>query len=262
MGVTRIEILPDAESLAHHAAGTFAATAAAAVDARGRFLAVLSGGGTPQRLYELLAAEPFSRRVPWASTHLFWSDERCVPIDAPGSNFGQVRDTLLRHVPLPAANVHRIRGELAPDAAAAAYARELADAAPHGRAWPRLDLVLLGMGADGHTASLFPGGAALAERMAPALAVTADYDGRPARRVTLTLPVLEDGRLVLFLVSGDGKAAMVAHIFGAPAATESVPAARVRPRAGALRWLLDEEAAAALPASLPRGVALARPGQP
>ncbi len=195
-----VVIVPDPKALAHEAAERFAHLAREAAESRGRFGVALSGGSTPQALYRLLALEPYYSQVPWAQVHLFWADERSVPPDHPSSNYRLAYEALIAEVRIPTDNVHRIRGELAPDAAARAYDRDLLRF--FGGLQPRFDLVLLGLGSDGHTASLFPSSAALEETKRLAVATTAFYGNRPAERVTLTLPVLNAARQVLFLVSG------------------------------------------------------------
>ncbi len=240
--------VPDAGALARAAAEAFTAAALESVAARGRFTVALSGGSTPRALYRLLAdpGESFRARVPWERVHVFFGDERPVPPDHPDSNYRMAREALLGHV--PAASVHRLRGE-APVAAAAAaeYQAELARffAVPEEGAPPALDLVLLGLGADGHTASLFPGSDALGERRRW---VTAPFVRRlGSHRLTLTLPVLDRAREALFLVAGADKAEAVARVL-APVAGEPVPpAALVRPEAGPPRWIVDVAAAARLP---------------
>ena len=152
-----VRIFKDSEALSQAAAGLFVEAAVEAVETRGRFLVALSGGGTPAGLYHLIAKEPHRHQVDWLHTFVFWGDERCVPPDDAGSNYRQAVDTLLSHVPIPVENILRIKGELEPAEASRDYARILKDYAPPGLDWPRFDLVLLGMGEDGHTASLFPG---------------------------------------------------------------------------------------------------------
>ena len=176
-----IEILPDAEALALRAADLFALAAQEAAAARGRFAAALSGGETPRALYRMLARQQFSQKIPWRRVQLYWGDERCVPPDDSASNFGMARVAFLKHVPLPEANVHRVHGEEEPGAAALSYEKELRALAALERPkseLPVFDLVLLGLGGDGHTASLFPHGDALtvAERFAVA---TEAPDGSP-----------------------------------------------------------------------------------
>ena len=245
-----IEILPDAEALALRAADLFALAAQEAAAARGRFAAALSGGETPRALYRMLARQQFSQKIPWRRVQLYWGDERCVPPDDSASNFGMARVAFLKHVPLPEANVHRVHGEEEPGAAALSYEKELRALAALERPkseLPVFDLVLLGLGGDGHTASLFPHGDALtvAERFAVA---TEAPDGSP--RVTVTYPVINAARRVWFLVSGVDKAGMVAEVLDGLRVPEAVPAQGVRPVHGQLTWLLDEAAAAELSADV------------
>jgi 6-phosphogluconolactonase len=197
----------------------------------------LSGGSTPRTTYALLASDEFAARVDWPRVRVFWGDERCVPPDHPDSNYRMAREALLDKVPIPTENVHRMRGELPPDQAATAYQAELEAVLG---ASGRFDLILLGMGADGHTASLFPGTAALEERERTVVAV---YVKRlRAWRVTLTLPVINAGRHVLFLVSGTAKAPTLARI----RAGELLSAGLVQPDQGQLTWLVDMAAAGQL----------------
>ncbi|HKY33429.1 MAG TPA: 6-phosphogluconolactonase [Candidatus Polarisedimenticolia bacterium] len=239
----RIDICKDAGEVARHAAALFTAAAGRALGAGRRFSAALSGGRTPRRLYELLSEDNHAHQVVWPAVELFWSDERCVGPDHADSNYGAAREALLSKVPVAPAHVHRIRGEDPdPRRAAADYERELRSAF---LGEPRLDLVLLGMGEDGHTASLFPGSPLLEERVALA-AAAADPAGTP--RVTLTLPAINAARLVAVLVTGPGKAAMARRVLGARARDERLPIQRVRPAAGQLVWILDADAASELEA--------------
>jgi 6-phosphogluconolactonase len=202
----------------------------------------LSGGSTPRATYALLATVEFASLVDWPRVHVFWGDERCVPLDDPDSNYRMARETLLDHVPLPTRNVHRIRGEMDPEAAAQAYAAELR--AFFGTQWPSFDLVLLGMGNDGHTASLFPGSATLHEDTRAVVAVTAHYEDRPAHRVTLTPPAINSARQVVFLVAGAAKAETLQAVLEGPA--DRFPAQFIRPTSGQLAWLVDSAAASRL----------------
>lgn len=230
------------DALYQTAAAYVKRTAEAAVQARDRFTFALSGGGTPGPIYELLAQPPYSTTLPWAKTHVFWGDERLVPADAPGSSYHQAWTTLLAHVPLPAGNIHRLKGELPPPAAAADYAQQLAALAEEGQAWPSFDLVLLGLGSDGHTASLFPAGTQ-PQYHTPTLAVTADYAGRPAGRVTLTPLVFNAARNLLFLATGAEKAAAIAATLDGPFDPARWPAQRLQPDPGRVTWLIDRPAA-------------------
>ena len=233
-----ILIFPDLAELARQAAARFAGLAADAVAARSCFTVALSGGATPTGLYHLLAQAPYRDRLPWSRIHLFWGDERCVPLDHPESNYRQAQETFISRVPIPAANVHRILGELSPDAAAHAYSAELR--AFFGDPWPTFDLILLGMGDDGHIAALFPGSPAIHETEKPVVATTGQYQDRPAQRVTLTLPAINAARDIFFLVAGAAKAPAVHAVLHGPPA--GFPAQQVHP-AGRLTWFLDEAAA-------------------
>lgn len=236
----------DGETLSHYATEQIVALANAAVTQRGRFLVALSGGSTPQRLYELLAQTPYTTQMPWQQTHLLWGDERLVPPDAPGSNYQQVHDTILSHVTIPNANIHRINGELEPMVAVRDYEMQLAALAEPGRMWPRLDLALMGMGSDGHTASLFPGSNPADGAARPVLAVSADYDNRPSNRVTLTQAVFNDARHILFLVMGASKAPFLKLVLHGPDDLRNLPPQRIRPKDGTITWLFDAAAGRAL----------------
>jgi 6-phosphogluconolactonase len=238
-----VRVLDGVPALTRAAAEDWRARALAAVAASGRFAVALSGGSTPRALYALLAsaAAPFRAALPWDRTHVLFADERAVPPGHPDSNYGMARDALLAHVPLPPGNVHRMRGEDDPALAARAYEEELR--ALLGPA-PRLDLVLLGLGTDGHTASLFPGSPLLAERTRLAAAAEAGLEPFVGR-ITLTLPVLDAARRVLFLVAGAHKAPALARVLRGGAGEGAPPAARVRPAGGTVLWLVDRAAAGA-----------------
>jgi 6-phosphogluconolactonase len=235
-----VRIFKDIEALSLAAAELFVEAAAQAIHARGRFLVALSGGSTPSGLYRLLSGEPFHDQIDWQGTFVFWGDERCVPPEDAGSNYHQAHEMLLQHIPIADENTQRIKGELEPAEASDDYAQTLKRFASPGLNWPRFDLVLLGMGADGHTASLFPG--SHEEVTAPTLAVTADYQGRPAQRVTLTPPVFNSARVVLFLVTGADKAVSLSHVLSNVALPEQYPAQRIRPTDGQVTWLVDQAA--------------------
>jgi 6-phosphogluconolactonase len=239
----KIGVALDASALMRAAAAEVARRAEEAVASRGRFLVALAGGATPRRLYALLAdpREPWRARVDWSRTHVFFGDERHVHPDDPESNFGMARAALLGKVPVPPGQVHRVQAEdTDAEEAARAYEATLRDVfglAPGER--PRFDLILLGLGADGHTASLFPGNPALDEQ--ERLVAAPWVDRLRTHRITLTLPVLDAARAVVFLVSGEEKATRVADVLEGPGA--ALPAGRVRPAGGELVWLLDAPAA-------------------
>jgi 6-phosphogluconolactonase len=230
-------VLPDLEAVSQAAAEHFVHLA----QKQSSFSVALAGGGTPRGVYELLATPPFSEQIPWGRVHVFWGDERCVPPDDPGSNYRMARETLLDRVPLPTDNIHRVHGELDPETAAQAYAAELRDF--FGAQWPVFDLILLGMGDDGHTASLFPGSDALREKTRPVVGVTAQYQDRPARRVTLTPPAINAARHVMFLVVGASKANALQAVLEGPYQPHRLPAQIVQPTDGHLVWLVDGMAA-------------------
>jgi 6-phosphogluconolactonase len=239
-----IRIFKDAEDLSRAAASLFIEQAAESISAWGRFLVALNGGNTPTRLFQLLATD-FREQVDWSKAHLFWGDERCVVPDDPGSSYGQARKILLDRVPIPDSNIHRIKGELGPAEAAKEYSLVLKRLSSPPLEWPRFDLVYLGMGEDGHTASLFPGSTVdIAESVIP---VTAHYQDRPADRVTLTPVVFNSARKVSFVVTGEKKAITLAEVLSDRYNPELYPAQRIRPREGKLIWLVDEGAAGKLP---------------
>jgi 6-phosphogluconolactonase len=241
-----IRVLDDAEAVAHAAAEEFVAQAGAAAAAQGRFSVALSGGSTPRALYGLLASEPYRQRVDWSKVHVFFGDERCVPPDDSQSNYRMAREALLDRVLLPAENVHRPRGEIDPAQAADDYERLL-------REWfqPRhaaavahtFDLVLLGMGDDGHTASLFPGTAAV--RQCDRWVVAHFVEQVDMWRITLTPPVINAAAEVAFLVEGAHKASRLREVLQGPMEPGRLPAQIIRPQ-GRLLWLVDRAAAARL----------------
>jgi 6-phosphogluconolactonase len=255
--VRRVElrIVGDAEELAAAAAAEFLAQGATAIARQGRFSVALSGGSTPTRLYTLLASKRQrrgGRYVPWGKVHVFWGDERVVPPNHPESNFRGAREALLGRVPIPQANVHRIRTEArTPSAAAALYEQELRSffALPVGQ-FPRFDLVLLGLGTDGHTASLFPGSEAVRERTRLVVAPMVTKLGM--HRITLTLPVINNARAVMFLVSGGQKAETLARALEGGEGGAELPAQLVRPRDGTVLWLVDRAAARLFHRRVPR----------
>ena len=240
----KIKIFKDLQELSVFAAELFVHSAEQAVRARGRFLTALSGGGTPKPLYELLARAPYRDQIEWNKVHAFWGDERCVPPDDAGNNYFQAKQALFDYVPLPVENIHRVASELEPEDAANDYARALNTFAEAPLSWPRFDLVLLGMGDDGHIASLFPG--SLVDVTSPAIAVTANYQDRPARRVSLTPLVFNAARQVIFLAIGQGKSDTLASVLNGEYRPELLPAQRIRPTDGEILWLVDQAAASKL----------------
>jgi 6-phosphogluconolactonase len=234
--IGRIEILPDPPALARRVAEWMIA---AALAAKGPFRISLSGGSTPKRLYELLASGDFKVRFPWQQVNWYWGDERFVPYDNPESNFRMAHEAMLAKVSVPPENIHPVPVDGSPEEAALRYERTLQAAyggATLNPSKPLFDITLLGIGPDGHTASLLPGDAVLRERKRWVAAVS---HGRPEVRITMTYPAIESSRQVAFLVTGQEKAAIVDTI---RAGDSQVPAARVKP-IGELTWFLDRAAA-------------------
>jgi len=236
--------LAGAEQVAVTAAHEFVRLAQEAVADRGRFPVALSGGSTPRRLYQLLAEKPFREQIDWSKIEVFWGDERGVPPDHPDSNYRMARETLLEKVPIPAGHVHRMQGEREDrDAAARDYQAEIArvfGVASEGEPAP-FDLVLLGMGPDGHTASLFPLTGALKETRRW---VVANYVPKlNAHRLTLTRPILNRAAQVMFLIVGPDKAKPLAEVLEGPPDPERLPSQFIQPGPGRLLFLADTEAA-------------------
>ena len=227
------------EQVAHAAAARFVDYSISSIREHGSFAIALAGGSTPRRAYELLA-EKYKDTVKWPLVHLFFGDERMVPPDSPESNYRMVNDTLVSRVEIPPENVHRTIGETIPSESAERYEAELkrffgtVD-------WPRFDLVVLGLGADGHTASLFPGSDVLKEEEKWVVATTQPQKGQD--RITLSLRVINHAARVTFIVTGDEKAATLARVLHSEPAKQQLPAQRVRPVNGVLEWLVDRAAA-------------------
>lgn len=240
MKPARLHIYPDPEAMSRAAAQLFVGQANRVIAARGRFSVALSGGQTPQRTYELLSQPPFREQVNWAQTHVFWGDERCVPLDDPRSNARMAQSALLNAVPVPQTQVHPILSHDLPEKAAEAYdglLREFFAGEPH-----TFDLAFLGLGEDGHTASMFPGDAALTEKKRWAVAVL-----RPdLTRITLTPAMFNRARTVAFLVSGRDKARILQKVLEGDYAPHQLPAQLIKPENGELLWLADQAAAAVL----------------
>ena len=241
---------PDPAALAARAAQYFVESAEQAVAARGRARIAISGGSTPKAAFALLAdpTQPWRARMPWDRLDLFWVDERCVPPSDADSNYGMTRKAMLDQVPLAPGHIHRMEGELAPDVAAAHYEAELRHSFRlEGAETPRFDLIQLGMGPDGHTASLFPHSAALHELTR--LVVSNHVEAKEAWRITLTLPVINHAADLFFLIAGEDKAQILKEVLLGPRDPERLPSQLIAPENGILTLLLDEAAAALLPAS-------------
>jgi 6-phosphogluconolactonase len=261
LGTTEILVGEDLDEAIRIAAGQFAALARKSAAAKDLMTAALAGGNTPRRLYSALAAAPFAALVPWGGIHFFWGDERDVPPTHDDSNYHAANELMLSRVGVPAAHLHRIpTGDTTAIEAAELYQRTLASLVPVAHGLPRLDYCLLGLGADGHTASLFPGRPTLAEATRT---VVADHTDDRGWRVSLSLPVINNAAQITFLVTGQAKAAIVARIlqgesfefeqYALPHNTQppseyamKLPAQQVAPRDGQLTWILDAEAASLL----------------
>ena len=241
---------PDAAALARRATQYFVEMAGEAVAGRGRARIAISGGSTPRAAFQSLAdpAQPWRSRMPWDRLDLYWVDERAVPPDHAESNYRMTREALLDHVPLRPEQIHRMEGELEPEVAAARYESELRNSFRlEGAQSPRFDLVALGMGADGHTASLFPYTQALHE--IGRLVTANQVPQKDAWRITLTWPVIDHASSVFFLIAGEDKAAVLMEVLMGPHDPERLPSQLIWPVSGILTLILDKAAAALLPAT-------------
>ena len=240
---------PDAASMARHAAQYFVELAGEAADARGRARIAISGGSTPKAAFEMLGdrSQPWRSQMPWEKLDLYWVDERAVGPDDPKSNFRMTREALLDHVPMRPEQIHRIEGELDPEEAAARYESELRNSFRlEGAEVPHFDLVALGMGADGHTASLFPYTEGLHEMNR--LAIANRVPEQDTWRITLTWPVINRARSVFFHIAGAEKASVLSEVLIGPHDPERLPSQLIWPSSGILTLILDKAAAALLPA--------------
>ncbi len=241
-------VFPTSPEVAYAAAELFASTVANAVQTRGVARVAISGGSTPKVVFALLAdpAQPFLASIPWQKLQLFWVDERCVAPTEPDSNYRMTNEQMLSKVPLPAENIHRMEGELDPQVAAARYESEIRNTFKlEGAETPTFDLILLGMGDDGHTASLFPHTEGLNE-LAP-IVIANHVPQKETWRITLTWPVINQGREVAFLIEGAAKADVLHSVFLGPYQPETYPSQLIRPASGKLTLLLDAGAASKLP---------------
>jgi len=233
---------PSPEKLAVHLAEEFKQLSNSSGGHQEKIHIALSGGSTPKILFRLLAQPPCRNKINWERLHIYWGDERCVPPDHPESNYGMTRQNLLQYIEIPKSNIHRIKGELAPVEAANLYSTEIQQNVPPGEdGFLRFDLILLGMGEDGHTASLFPGSGVL--RIKDKICAVAVHPVSGQKRVTLTLPVINHAKKVAFMVAGETKRIVVSEIFSRAAGFDNYPAAHVSPVQGELIWLLDRATA-------------------
>lgn len=234
-----IRVCNDLEALSLAAAELFATEARHAVTARGRFTVALAGGSTPRRTYEILANESFRDLVPWQNTHIFWGDERCVPDGDIRNNAQMARQALLNHVPIPQNHVHPMACNRSPQEAAVEYEALLRGFFATDR--PQFDLVLLGLGENGHTASLFPGTSVLDEQQHWVASVYVTEEG--VHRLTLTAAAINQAALVVFLVSGASKAPILRNVLKEAQEPGNIPARLIKPANGGLLWLVDRDAA-------------------
>jgi 6-phosphogluconolactonase len=234
-----IHVYPDIDTLSRAAAELFFQTAHRAVEKSGRFTVALSGGHSPQKMYEFLAGTPYRNQVPWDNTFVFWGDERCVPKNDPRSNARMAFNALLKFVPVPSQHIHRMICALTPEETMDHYDTIL----KHNFAGelPRFDLILLGLGTDGHTASLFPESAILEEKKRWVVEVR--RPGEDIRRISLTLPVINNAEKIVFLVFGEEKAEILSQVLEGPYQPQKLPAQLVQPFNNDINWLVDEAAA-------------------
>jgi 6-phosphogluconolactonase len=245
MNPSRIIVMDDAEALYVRAAEEIAHFAGEAICTHGEFTLCLTGGATPASTYELLATR-FQLSVDWKEVQFFWGDERCVPPDDPASNFGMANRTMLSRLPLRPEQIHRMRGEEEPVQAASEYERDLRNffRLEQPGDFPSFNLILLGLGENAHMASLFPHHPALHEKTR--LAVAVEVEAAPSRRISLTVPVINSGERVMFLVSGEKKAQAVRNVLQGSEDLERYPAQLVKPGSGETVWLMDKAAASEL----------------
>jgi 6-phosphogluconolactonase len=240
----RIIIADNPFDFASTGADIFISSAGKAVQRNGRYVVAISGGNTPALMHRLLAGDSYRSRVPWSDTHIFWVDERCVPVNHPASNYGRALGDFLEAVPIPSTQIHYMPVNLPVEKGALKYEQELIDffQLQKGEA-PVFDLIFLGLGTDGHTASLFSGSNALEEKHRLILAVKGGYPD--VDRLTMTLPVLNNARKIVFLVSGKGKAQIVRKLM--IQGQKELPAQKIRPVKGDLLWILDRSSASLMP---------------
>lgn len=233
-------MLQDLDAISHEAAAVFTAASRDCIALKGSFAIALSGGSTPRIFYTLLGSDRYIEKIDWSCVHIFWADERCVSKEHKDSNFRVAFEVFLSRVPLPVGNIHRIKGEKEPEDAAMEYEDEIRGFLGE-MALPVFDLIILGVGEDGHTASLFPDSRALKETTRLAVSVSTDE----GNRVTLTLPVLNNANQILFLAAGSSKAEVLYEILEGEN-RKAYPAGLVKPVRGKITWLIDRRAAGRL----------------
>ena len=240
--MSQLVLAPDPHHLAHKAACHITALATQAITQRGTFSLALAGGSTPTSTYRFLATEEFASRIDWTCIHIFFGDERCVPPDHHQSNYRMAWDSFLRHVPIPEKQIHRIQGELDVEVVARKYEYGLRD---HVAAYPVFDLVLLGLGSDGHTASIFPGTEAIHEETRWVLPVY--HQQQATWRISLTPAFIQRAQQVTFIVSGEEKAEIIRQVLHGPYQPDLIPAQMISSQSGQVSWYLDQAAASLLP---------------
>ena len=239
---SQLRVYPTRSAAAHAAAAQFVATAEKAINARRRFTVALAGGNTPRDVYRLLATDEYASMVEWSNVHVFWGDERCVPFNDPENNANMARETLLNHIPVAPNNIYRIQSQLPPEQAAQDYDQTLRHYfSGRNMSLPRFDLVLLGIGAEGHTASLFPGSPLLNERERWVASVYVEK--MKTWRITLTPLALNAASKVVFTVIGEEKAQALKQILSQPRQPNLLPAQIVDPPDGQVLWIADKAAA-------------------
>jgi len=234
----KIKVYRAADELAASLAADFQNVVNDAAKRNDDIYIALSGGSTPALFFQKLASSPYRENIAWQNVHFFWGDERCVPPDHPESNYGMTKKHLLDHTSIPDENIHRIVGENDPETEVNRYVSEILQLLPvnqHG--WPEFDWILLGLGDDGHTASIFPGADVLEERTN--ICAVAAHPETGQKRITLTLPAINHAKRISFLVTGENKAKIVAKVLSG---NELLPASSVQPNHGILEWHLDEQA--------------------
>jgi 6-phosphogluconolactonase len=234
-----IKIYPDAEKLAEEFAQEFVLFTTDSAREKGNLSIAFSGGSTPELFFTLLA-DRFSDAIPWKHVHLFWSDERCVPPDDPQSNFGMTWRTLLSRIEIPARNIHRIRGENDPEKEALRYSDEVSQFTVSSHGFPEFDIIMLGLGEDGHTASVFPGNQELLH--SDKICEVAFHPVTLQKRITLTPKVINNASSVYFLVTGEKKKVIVERLFKKNPLSLNYPAAHIVPEHGSLIWYIDKDA--------------------
>jgi 6-phosphogluconolactonase len=247
----RVVVSATLPALFEEAAQLISRAAADAIQQRGMYSLALSGGSTPKGLFRLLATAAWRDRIDWSNTHVFWGDDRYVPHTDPRSNFRMTKEALLDHVLIPPNNVHPVPTDVPPDEAALRYGQTLRQVLGKASDFPQLDLNLLGLGENGHAASLFPHRPILHETK---LLVRSDFVPEvDMYRITMTAPMINAGRRVVFLIAGESKADVVRDVITGPQQPEQLPAQLINPAHGELIWLLDSSAAAKLPADISSG---------